>query len=118
MLGFPFMIAALYSPFTMIWVLLFVTCFCLFFNTGPTNTILANVTHPSIRAGAYALNIFMIHAFGDVISPVVIGVVSDRYDMNRAFVLVGVTFVVSGVLWLVGTKFLKRDTELAASRLS
>jgi MFS family permease len=117
MLGFPFMIAALYSPFPMIWVLLFVTCFCLFFNTGPTNTILANVTHPSIRAGAYALNIFMIHAFGDVISPVVIGVVSDRYDMNRAFVLVGVTFVVSGVLWLVGTKFLKRDTELAAKRL-
>jgi MFS family permease len=118
LLGFPFMIAALYSPFPAIWVLLFVTCFCLFFNTGPTNTILANVTHPSIRAGAYALNIFMIHAFGDVISPVVIGVVSDRYDMNRAFVLVGAMFVVSGALWLLGTRFLKRDTELAPLKLA
>jgi MFS family permease len=118
LLGFPFMIASLYSSFPLIWTLLFVTCFCLFFNTGPTNTILANVTHPSIRAGAYALNIFLIHAFGDVISPVVIGVVSDRYDMNRAFILVGVMFVAAGVLWLSGSKFLKRDTEMAANRLA
>jgi MFS family permease len=118
LLGFPFMIASLYSSFPMIWTLLFVTCFCLFFNTGPTNTIIANVTHPSIRAGAYAVNIFVIHAFGDVISPVVIGIVSDRYDMNRAFILVGAMFVVAGVLWLAGAKFLKRDTEMAAKRLA
>jgi hypothetical protein len=93
------------------------TCFCLFFNTGPTNTILANVTHPSIRAGAFALNILIIHAFGDVLSPVVIGIVSDRYDMTRAFILVGAMFVLAGVLWLTGAKFLKRDTDLAAGRL-
>jgi MFS family permease len=117
LLGFPFMIAALYSGFPAIWALLFMTCFCLFFNTGPTNTILANVTHPSIRAGAFALNILIIHAFGDVLSPVVIGIVSDRYDMTRAFILVGAMFVLAGVLWLTGAKFLKRDTDLAAGRL-
>jgi MFS transporter, Spinster family, sphingosine-1-phosphate transporter len=118
LLGFPFMLATLRAPFPLIWAMIFATCFCLFFNTGPTNTILANVTHPSLRAGAFALNIFVIHALGDVISPVVIGIISDRYDMHRAFVVVGIMFVVAGLLWLTGTKFLKRDTELAPTRLA
>ncbi|MEY2428882.1 MAG: transporter, Spinster family, sphingosine-phosphate transporter [Verrucomicrobiota bacterium] len=118
LIGFPFMLLMMRAPFPTIWIFTFITCFCLFFNTGPTNTILANVTHPSLRAAGYALNIFIIHALGDVISPVVIGIISDKTDMNHAFVVVGVMFLVSGVLWLCGTKFLKRDTELAPTRLS
>ena len=116
--GFPFMLLTLRAPFPLIWVWLFVTCFCLFFNTGPTNTILANVTHPSIRAAGFALNIFLIHAFGDVLSPVVIGVVGDRYDMDRAFMLVSAMFVVAGILWLYGARHLQRDTALASTRLA
>jgi MFS transporter, Spinster family, sphingosine-1-phosphate transporter len=115
--GFPFMLATLHAPFPLIWFLIFVTCFCLFFNTGPTNTILANVTHPSLRSAGFAVNIFVIHALGDVISPVIIGIISDRYDMQHAFTLVGIMFVVAGILWLSGMKFLKRDTELAPTRL-
>jgi len=99
-----------------IWPLIFATCFCLFFNTGPSNTILANVSKPSLRAGAFALNIFIIHAFGDVISPVIIGMLSDRYDMTVAFGVVSGMFIVAGALWLAGTKFLKRDTEAAAGQ--
>ena len=52
-----------------------------FFNTGPTNTILANATHPSICAAGFALNILVILAFGDVVSPVVIGIISDCNNM-------------------------------------
>jgi MFS family permease len=115
--GFPFMILILGASFPMIWVWIFLTCFCLFFNTGPTNTILANVSHPALRAAGFALNIFLIHAFGDVISPVVIGVVGDRYDMNRAFLLVGAMFVAAGILWLFGARHLERDTALAPTRL-
>jgi MFS transporter, Spinster family, sphingosine-1-phosphate transporter len=117
LVGFPFMILSLRAPFPAIWGLLFVTCFCLFFNTGPTNTILANVTHPSLRAGAFALNIFVIHAFGDVLSPMVIGVLSDRYDMTVAFSVVGAMFLAAGVCWFMGARFLKRDTERAANTL-
>ncbi len=117
LIGFPFMVATLYAPFPLIWPMIFCTCFCLFFNTGPTNTILANVTHPSLRSAGFALNIFVIHAFGDVISPVIIGIVSDRYSMNRAFLLVGCMFVVAGLFWLAGMRFLKRDTERAVRPL-
>jgi MFS transporter, Spinster family, sphingosine-1-phosphate transporter len=116
--GFPLMLLVLRAPFPTIWPLLFLTCFCLFFNTGPANTILANVTHPTLRTTGFALNIFVIHALGDVISPVIIGIVSDRSGMNYAFTLVGVMFVVAGIFWLAGMKYLQRDTELAPTRLS
>jgi MFS transporter, Spinster family, sphingosine-1-phosphate transporter len=119
LLGFPIFLAALRAPFPWaIWVLIFLACFCLFFNTGPTNTILANVTHPSMRAAAFAFNIFIMHALGDVISPVIIGVLNDRYgDMNRSFLMVGLMFLVAGIFWLIGVRYLKRDTEMAPMRL-
>ncbi len=118
LIGFPIFIATLRSPFPWIWPLIFLTCFCLFFNTGPTNTILANVTHPSMRAVGFALNIFVIHALGDVISPVVIGLLNDwLQDMNKSFIVVGLTFLAAGVLWLLGARHLQTDTNLAPRRL-
>lgn len=117
--GFPIFLAALHAPFPWeVWVMVFFACFCLFFNTGPTNTVLANVTHPSMRAAAFAFNIFINHALGDVISPVVIGFLNDWYgDMNKSFVVVGLMFLAAGVLWLIGTRYLQRDTAKAPGRL-
>ena len=112
--GFPFILLTLRAPFPWIWIYIFLACFCLFFNTGPSNTILANVTHPTLRAAGFAVNIFFIHALGDVISPVIIGILSDRYDMNVAFLVVALMFLVAGVLWLLGARHLERDTRLAA----
>jgi MFS transporter, Spinster family, sphingosine-1-phosphate transporter len=117
-LGFPLFLAVLYVPFPLAWVFIFLACFCLFFNTGPTNTIIANVTHPSMRATAFALNILVIHALGDVISPLIIGIISDRYNMNLAFQVVGFTFALAGVLWLIGARYLAQDTAAAPHRLS
>jgi len=115
--GFPFMVLTLSATFPLIWLWVFLTCFCLFFNTGPTNTILANVSHPSIRAAGFALNILVIHAFGDVLSPVVIGVLGDRWNMDHAFLVVGAMFLVAGVLWLAAARHLERDTQRAALSL-
>ncbi|HUJ42825.1 MAG TPA: MFS transporter [Opitutaceae bacterium] len=115
--GFPLFLAVLVAPFPLGWGLIFLACFCLFFNTGPSNTILANVSHPSMRAAGFALNIFVIHALGDVISPVVIGVLSDKYNLNVGFLAVGVMYLVAGVLWLCGAPFLQRDTERAPRAL-
>jgi MFS transporter, Spinster family, sphingosine-1-phosphate transporter len=112
--GFPIFLLTLRAPYPGIWLLIFLTCFCLFFNTGPTNTILANVTHPSIRPVGFALNIFVIHALGDVISPVIVGLLNDKYgNMNQSFYVVGFMFLISGILWLAGTHYLQRDTDRA-----
>jgi hypothetical protein len=116
-LGFPLVLLALWVPFPWAWVFVFLACFCLFFNTGPTNTILANVTHPSIRATGFAVNIFVIHALGDATSPTTIGFISGYTNMNVGFVVVSVMFVVSGLFWLWGARYLDRDTALAPTRL-
>jgi MFS family permease len=118
LIGFPIFLGVLRAPFPYaIWLLFFLACFCLFFNTGPTNAILANVTHPSMRAIGFALNIFVIHALGDVVSPVVIGFLNDWYgDMNKSFFVIGLMFLAAGVFWLMGTRYLQRDTELAPTR--
>jgi MFS transporter, Spinster family, sphingosine-1-phosphate transporter len=118
-IGFPLSILMLYVPFPWAWIVIFLACFCLFFNTGPSNTILANVTHPAIRASAFALNILVIHAFGDVISPLVIGAITDASDknMNIAFLFVSATVLLGGVFWLCGARYLARDTALAPTRL-
>ena len=117
--GFPFLLLTLHAAYPWVWVWLFVTCFCLFFNTGPSNTILANVTHPSMRATAFALNIFVIHALGDAISPVVIGLLNGYLgDMNKSFVVVGVIFLIAGGFWLWGMRYLERDTGMAPHRLA
>lgn len=117
LVGFPFFLATLYTPFPYAWIFVFLACFCLFINIGPSNTILANVTHPSIRASGFALNILVIHALGDVISPPLIGVLSDKYDMNIAFLVISGFILVSGIFWLAGSRYLQRDTQLAPHRL-
>ena len=119
LVGFPLSIAMLYVPFPWAWIFIFLACFCLFFNTGPTNTILANVTHPAMRASGYALNILIIHAFGDVISPLVIGAITDATgNMSIAFLVVSGMIFLGGLFWLWGARYLERDTALSPTRLS
>jgi MFS family permease len=119
LVGFPVFLVALVAPFPWVWGLIFLACFCLFFNTGPSNTILANVTHPSMRAAAFALNIFVIHALGDVISPVIVGLLNDYFhDMNKSFLVVGLMFLAAGAFWLAGARYLQADTGLAPTRFS
>jgi MFS transporter, Spinster family, sphingosine-1-phosphate transporter len=69
------------------WVLIavFLAEVFIFLNTGPLNAIIANVSRSGVRATAYAVNIFIIHALGDAISPAIVGMVSDRLGLATAF---------------------------------
>jgi len=117
--AFPLILCALWTPFPAAWIFIFLACFCLFFNTGPTNTILANVTHPSIRASAFALNILIIHALGDAVSPTIIGFINGfTGDMTYGFLTVSSMCLLASVLWFFGIKHLERDTAMAPTRLA
>jgi hypothetical protein len=113
-LAWPFFVAMLYTPFPYFWAVLFVAVFFLFFNTGPANTILANVSRSATRATAFAINILVIHALGDAISPTVIGAVYDVASLDTAFLLVSVLILVGGGLWVAGARHLDEDTRKAA----
>jgi MFS family permease len=98
------------GPSPLLWVWIALAVFFLFLNTGPSNTILANVTHPTVRANAFALNILVIHALGDAISPPILGAIAGR-SWNAALSVVCATMVLAGALWLWGAAYLARDTE-------
>lgn len=119
LLAFPLFLGFLVLPFPWAWVSMGAAIFLIFMNTGPTNTIIANVTPAPMRASAYAFNILAIHLLGDAVSPPVIGAVSGWAggNMNVAFGLVGAAMVVAGVLWVLGGRFLDRDTERAPGLL-
>lgn len=51
--------------------------FFLFLCTGPVNTVILESVPPNLRASAMAMSIFMIHAFGDLWSPLIVGKISD-----------------------------------------
>ena len=126
LVAFPLFLGVLYTPFPYAWAMMFLAVFFMFLNIGPVNTIPANVIHPSIRASAYAITILIIHLFGDAISPLIIGAVSDATrgpdhplgNMNLAFQSVSGAILLSGIIWLFGARYLERDTELAATRVS
>jgi predicted MFS family arabinose efflux permease len=123
MAAFPFFLLVLYLPFPWAWGALGVCLFLAFLNTGPTNTVIANVVPPAMRATGYAVAILVLHALGDAISPPLIGAIADRFktpdgrgNMNLAFSLVGGCIFLAGVFWKAGARHLARDTELAPTR--
>jgi predicted MFS family arabinose efflux permease len=117
-LAFPMLLLMILLPFPYAWIPLVCFVFFLFFNTGPTNTILANVTHPLLRAPGFALNILVIHLFGDAVSPAVMGAIAGVSNLSWAFGFVSIMVLIGGILWLCGTKYLEGDTLLAPTRLA
>lgn len=112
----PIFVVALYIPFPAAWIAMFLAIFFLFLNTGPSNTALANVSPPAVRATAFAVNIFVIHAFGDVQAFWLLGYIGGHTNMHVAFLSVSGIILLSGVAWLIGVKYLPADTAAVESR--
>ena len=120
LVAFPLTIAMLYTPFPLAWVFLFGAVFFVFLNTGPSNAALANVVEARVRATAFAVNILIIHFLGDAFSPPLLGAVAGHADMNIAFLVIAAAMLLSGVIWLLGMKYLAADTaaiEVAGENL-
>jgi len=107
----PLFVISLYLPFPAAWVAMFFAIFFLFLNTGPSNTALANVALPIVRATAFAANILIIHLLGDVQAFWMLGFIGDHSNIRVAFLFVSVIIFASGLVWLFGAKYLPADTE-------
>ncbi len=77
----------------------------LFMSAGPINAAIINSVDVTERASAFALSTFVIHLFGDVPSPVIIGHLSEASSLGQAVLIVPAVIVVSGLVWLLGAKF-------------
>jgi hypothetical protein len=71
----------------------------LFASTGPVNAAIVAEVPPAERASAMAMSILAIHVLGDVPSPALIGVLSDRSSLGRAVLVVPVAILVAGLVW-------------------
>ncbi|GFO69846.1 MFS transporter [Geomonas limicola] len=88
---------------------IFVAEFFLFLNTGPLNTVIINVTPPTMRAMAFAVNIFFIHALGDAFSPSILGWLSDLWNLRSALLITPLAMALSGVLCFACGRFVVKD---------
>jgi len=81
----------------------------LFMSTGPVNSVIVSLVSPAQRASAVALSVLTIHSLGDVISPPLIGGLSDRTSLGAAVMLVPVAVAASGILWVVAALHCRRQ---------
>jgi len=105
---------------------------------GPCNTVIANVVPPNRRAAAYACFIFLIHLFGDISSPILLGWVShvfgspavalsplgrlvaslgavpvDHTNLTIAMLSVAPVLFLGFVFFAIGSRYLPADQDRA-----
>jgi MFS family permease len=112
----PFTVFAILSPTPAIfWSAMFVTLMLLFVNTGPLNAAMANVLPSEIRGRGFGLSTMSIHLFGDALSPVLIGLASDRFGLRLPVLATGLLPVLAGLVLLAGRGALGRDLRAGAA---
>lgn len=77
-----------------------VAMFCCFLGTGPINTLILESAPSALRASAMAGSIFIIHLFGDLWSPSIVGTLSDQWaSLSQALLLLPAVLLLAGALW-------------------
>jgi MFS transporter, Spinster family, sphingosine-1-phosphate transporter len=114
LIGTPFAAWALLAPgLSACMAAIFIAEFFLFLNTGPLNTVIINVTDPAVRAMAFAVNIFFIHALGDAVSPSILGWLSDQWGLRSALLITPGAMVLAGLFCFVCGRYVVQDMAQA-----
>jgi MFS transporter, Spinster family, sphingosine-1-phosphate transporter len=77
-----------------------IAMFCCFLGTGPINTLILESAPTALRASAMAGSIFIIHLFGDLWSPSIVGMLSDHWSsLSKGLLILPAVLLLAGVLW-------------------
>jgi MFS transporter, Spinster family, sphingosine-1-phosphate transporter len=111
LIGTPIALYAILTPsLTGCMTAMLLAEFFLFLNTGPLNTVIVNVTRPSLRATAFAVNIFFIHALGDAISPALLGRLSDMWGLRSALLVAPFAILIAALFSFLCTRSVEKDS--------
>jgi MFS family permease len=114
LIGAPFAAWAILAPdLTSCMSAIFIAELFLFLNTGPLNTVIINVCNPAVRAMAFAVNIFFIHALGDAVSPTILGWLSDRWGLRSALLITPLAMVLAGLFCFLCGRYVVEDMAQA-----
>ena len=113
LLALPFAALGVYCTQTL-WA---VVCFSaavvfIFLPMGPISAAIVALTRPRVRSMAFAINIFIIHALGDAISPVLLGRASDLWGLKTAVFLCTLTVVPACICTALSATFAKKTGHL------
>jgi len=97
---------------------LFFAVFFLVLHTGIVNAVIHNVVHPSLRATAISIFVFLIHLGGDAFSPAIVGLISDRASLQGAMLILPVMVFSAGLLALAASGVVVGDMRRLEGRLA
>jgi fucose permease len=73
--------------------------FAIFLSTSPINVVILGSVPSELRASAMAASIFAIHLLGDMISPPLIGTISDASSLRGAMAVIPVALATATLVW-------------------
>jgi MFS family permease len=74
-----------------------------------TSAVTQDVVHAGLRAVSYAIAVFVQNLLGASIGPIVIGAISDAYDIHAAMQVLPVALVIASILFFAGSFFYEKD---------
>ena len=120
-LATPFAAACLFMPSPSLFFIVMGLCeLSLFLSVSPTNAAIMLSVPPAVRASAMAVSIFAIHLLGDLISPPLIGAISDRSGAGASGLQMGMyllpaALAVSAIVWGVGGRDRRAQPQAGAA---
>jgi MFS family permease len=73
--------------------------FAIFLSTSPINAVILQSVPTELRASAMAASIFAIHLLGDMISPPMIGGISDASSLRAAMIVLPIALAIATLVW-------------------
>lgn len=117
LLAVPPAILCFFGPTSMTIPALSLAVFFIFLGTGPVNAATLNAATPRTRSMAMAGQLLIIHLFGDMTSPKIIGIVSDHSNLRWGLGCTLITLVLAGFIFFFGSRYapkLQHDVEAVA----
>jgi len=76
-----------------------------------TSAVTQDVVHPGLRATSFSMCVITQHVFGSMMGPLVVGMISDAYGIEKALLALPLSQIVACVIFLVGAPYYTRDLE-------
>jgi predicted MFS family arabinose efflux permease len=113
-LSIPFGVGAIMADsLNLCLALMFCAEFFIFAYSGPYHAAIVEVVPVTMRSMAFAVDIFIIHALGDAISPFLLGVVSDGAGLPFAMFLAMIYLLAGGFISIAAGEAYKKDFHAA-----
>ena len=109
----PFALLTFFGPRSVMLPSLALAELTLFLGSGPVNTAIVNAVSAKVRSTALALQLLLIHLFGDVPSPRIIGFVSDHSNLRWGLGVTALALVLSSGFQFWGSHYAPAATDRA-----